>query len=181
MTTSFKIQLTRIATAGCCCIWTACCAAGVVADKVGQLARLFEFLEEDLDVPTAAIEIGDGLGAPSELVGHKDHFAGFALHLNQRDHAAQFDRIGFASRPSQPVAATPGRSPVRRRHRRQLARRFWVGLKMRRGRRHYPCRRECHSPVRRAFHHDRVGTGQCQSDPAGRTDSPGGQPMLAKT
>jgi len=75
---------------------------GVVAEEVGQLEGLLEFLEEDLDAPAAAIQVGDGLGAPSQVVGQKDHLAQFALHLNQRDHAAQFDGIGFASRPGQP-------------------------------------------------------------------------------
>src|SRR5512135_2148684 len=32
---------------------------GVVAEEVGQLERLLEFLEKDLDAPTAAIQIGN--------------------------------------------------------------------------------------------------------------------------
>ena len=35
---------------------------GVVTQEIGQLQGLFEFLEEGFDAPTAAIEIGDGLG-----------------------------------------------------------------------------------------------------------------------
>ena len=74
---------------------------GVVAEEVGQLQRLFEFLEEHLNLPAAAIEVGNGLCAPHGFVGQKDHLPEFALNLDPCDHLAQFDRIGFASRPSQ--------------------------------------------------------------------------------
>jgi hypothetical protein len=66
---------------------------GVMAEEVGQLQRLFEFLEEHLDTPAATVEIGDGLRAPSHVVGQKNHFPEFAVHLDQSGDAAQFDRI----------------------------------------------------------------------------------------
>ena len=44
---------------------------GVVAEEVGQLERLLEFLEKDLDAPATAIQIGDGLGAPFQLLVRK--------------------------------------------------------------------------------------------------------------
>src|ERR1039457_1689075 len=37
---------------------------GGVAEEVGQLEGLFELLEEHLDLPTAAVKVSDGLGAP---------------------------------------------------------------------------------------------------------------------
>src|SRR5579885_1145599 len=42
-----------------------------VAQEVGQLEGLLEFLEEGFDAPAAAIEVGDGLGAPGEVVGRE--------------------------------------------------------------------------------------------------------------
>ena len=42
---------------------------GVVAEEVRQLERLLQFLEEDFDAPTTAVEIGDGLRAPDQVVG----------------------------------------------------------------------------------------------------------------
>src|SRR5208282_1210315 len=68
---------------------------GAVPQEVGQLEGLFELLEEDLNAPAAAIEVGDGLGAPDEVVGQKNHFAEFAVDLDQRHYAAQPDRINF--------------------------------------------------------------------------------------
>lgn len=74
---------------------------GVVTQKVGQLQGLFEFLEEGFDAPTAAIEISDGLGAPSEIVGQENHFPHFSIHLDQCHNAAQADRIIFGRRAGQ--------------------------------------------------------------------------------
>ena len=68
---------------------------GVVAEKVGQLEGLFEFLEEHLDAPAAAIEVGDGLGAPRQVVGEEHHFAQFAIHLDLGHDPAQWNGIGF--------------------------------------------------------------------------------------
>ena len=70
-------------------------------EEVGQLQRLFEFLEEHLDAPAAAIQIGDGLGAPGQVVGEENHFPQLAVHLDQGHHAAQLDRIGCADRTGQ--------------------------------------------------------------------------------
>ena len=66
---------------------------GVVAEEVGQLQRLLEFLEEDFDAPAAAIEVGDGLGTPRHIVGEEHHFAEFAVHFDQGGNAAQRYRI----------------------------------------------------------------------------------------
>src|SRR5512139_644620 len=46
---------------------------GVVAKKIGQLEGLLELLEEELDAPAAAIQIGDRLGAPFQVVGQENH------------------------------------------------------------------------------------------------------------
>ena len=74
---------------------------GVVAQKVGQLQGLFEFLEEGFDAPTAAIQISDGLSAPGEVVGQENHFPKFAVHFHHRHDAAQADRILFGRRAGQ--------------------------------------------------------------------------------
>jgi hypothetical protein len=60
-----------------------------MAQKVSQLEGLFEFLEEGLDGPTAAVQIGDGLRAPSQMVGQKSHFPQLAVHFYHRADAAQ--------------------------------------------------------------------------------------------
>ena len=70
-------------------------SVGAVTQKISQLEGLFEFLEEDLDAPTAAIQISDGLGAPSEVVGQKDHLAEFAVDFDQGHHPTQPDGINF--------------------------------------------------------------------------------------
>jgi len=66
-----------------------------VAEEVGQLEGLFEFLEEGFDAPAAAIQVGDRLGAPFEVVRQENHFAEFAVHLDEGGDAAQFDGIMF--------------------------------------------------------------------------------------
>ena len=66
---------------------------GVVAEEVGQLQGLFEFFEEDLDAPAAAVEVSDGLGAPRQVVGQENHFPQLAVHLDKGGDAAQFDWI----------------------------------------------------------------------------------------
>src|ERR1035437_6153557 len=68
---------------------------GGVAQEVRQLERLFDLLEEHLDLPTAAVEVGDGLGAPLQVVGQENHLPKLAVHLDQGKDAAQFDRISF--------------------------------------------------------------------------------------
>ncbi|HNR71113.1 MAG TPA: hypothetical protein PK815_05800 [Verrucomicrobiota bacterium] len=42
---------------------------GVMTREVGPLEALFEFLEEGLDAPAAAIQIGNDLGASFPIVG----------------------------------------------------------------------------------------------------------------
>ena len=37
--------------------------------EVGQLQGPFEFLEEELDVPAAAVGVGDGLGVGERVLG----------------------------------------------------------------------------------------------------------------
>jgi hypothetical protein len=71
---------------------------GGVAQEVGQLEGLFDLFEEHLDAPAAAVEVGDGLGAPLQVVGQKNHFTKFAVHLDPSHDTAQFDRIGFGRR-----------------------------------------------------------------------------------
>ena len=68
---------------------------GVVAEEVGELKGLFEFFEEALDAPAAAVKIGDGLGAPFHIVGEENHFAEFAVHLDPGGDAAQFDGVNL--------------------------------------------------------------------------------------
>lgn len=65
----------------------------MVAEEVGQLEGLFEFLEEDLDTPATAAEVGDGLGAPRHLIRQENHFPEVALRLDAGGNPAQFDRI----------------------------------------------------------------------------------------
>jgi len=65
--------------------------AGAVAEEVGQLEGLFEFLEEGFDAPAAAIQVGDGLGAPLQVVRQENHFAELAVHLDEGRDAAEFD------------------------------------------------------------------------------------------
>jgi hypothetical protein len=64
-----------------------------VAEEVGQLEGLFEFFKEGFNAPAAAIQVGDGLGAPFEVVGQENHFAEFAVHLDKGGDAAEFDGI----------------------------------------------------------------------------------------
>jgi hypothetical protein len=72
--------------------------AFAVPQEVGQLEGLFEFLEEDFDRPAAAIKIGDGLGAPGDVVGQENHFTQFAVHFDHGGEAAQFNGINFLPR-----------------------------------------------------------------------------------
>lgn len=72
--------------------------AFTVPQKVGQLEGLFEFLEEDFDAPAAAIKIGDGLGAPGDVVGQENHRAQRAVHFDPGGDPAQFNGINFLHR-----------------------------------------------------------------------------------
>src|SRR5438445_3496951 len=68
----------------------------VVSEKVGQLERLLQFLKEHFDAPAAAIQLGDGLGAPGQVVGEENHFTHLAVHFDQGHYATQAERIGFS-------------------------------------------------------------------------------------
>ena len=54
----------------------------VAAEEIRQLKRLFDFLEEDLDSPSALIELADAKRRPVEVVGQELHFSQFPLHLD---------------------------------------------------------------------------------------------------
>ena len=71
---------------------------GIVAKEVSQLEGLFEFLKEDLDAPTAAVKVGDGLGAPSHVVGQENHFPQLTVHLDEGGDTPQLDRINVLCR-----------------------------------------------------------------------------------
>ena len=73
---------------------------GVVSEEVRQLERLLQFLEKDFDAPTTAVEIGDGLGAPGQVVGQEHQLPPFAVHFDARHHPAQLHRIGPSGRPA---------------------------------------------------------------------------------
>src|ERR1035438_9759386 len=64
-------------------------SVGGVAQKVGPLASLFEFLEEGFDAPATAIQVGDGLGTPLQVIRQENHFAEFAIHLDEGSDAAE--------------------------------------------------------------------------------------------
>ena len=74
---------------------------GAVAQEVGQLKGLLEFLEEGFDAPAAAIQVGDGLGAPNKMVGQENHFTKLAVHFDPSHNAAQADRIILGGRAGQ--------------------------------------------------------------------------------
>ncbi len=65
----------------------------VVADEVGELERLLELLEERLDGPACAVELGDGARAPREVVGDEGHLHVLPVHLDDGGDAAQRLRI----------------------------------------------------------------------------------------
>lgn len=58
--------------------------AFAVAEEISQLEGLLEFLEEDFDGPAAAVEVGDGLRTPVNVVGQENHFAELAIDLPRR-------------------------------------------------------------------------------------------------
>jgi len=62
---------------------------GGIAQEVAQLKRLLDLLEEDLDFPAAAIEVGDCRRCPVEIVGQKLHDREFAIEFNLGGNAAQ--------------------------------------------------------------------------------------------
>ena len=50
-------------------------------DEVGQLQGLFDLFEKHLDLPAAAIHVGDAARAPGLIVGQENHLALLAVHL----------------------------------------------------------------------------------------------------
>ena len=71
---------------------------GAVPQKVGQLKRLLDLLEEDLDVPSAPVQFGHGPGTPLQVVGEKDHLDVLPVDFHQRHNAAQSVREGLPGR-----------------------------------------------------------------------------------
>lgn len=68
---------------------------GIVPEEVGDLERLFDLLEEHLDLPSAAIEIGHGVGTPGKLITQEDHLALLAVHFHQSHDAPHDFGRGF--------------------------------------------------------------------------------------
>jgi len=55
---------------------------GTVADEVAQLQGLLDLFEEHLDLPAAAVKVGDGGWGPLEVVGQKRHHHLFAVEFD---------------------------------------------------------------------------------------------------
>ena len=55
---------------------------GAVPEEVGQLQGLLDLFEKHLDLPTAAIQVGDAARASSLVVGQENHITLFSVHLN---------------------------------------------------------------------------------------------------
>jgi hypothetical protein len=53
-----------------------------VSEKVAQLKRLFDLLEENLDAPTALIYVRDATRRPLQVVGDESHHGIFPIDLN---------------------------------------------------------------------------------------------------
>src|SRR6266498_2275191 len=66
---------------------------GVVSQEVGQLQRLFDLLEEYLDLPATPIQIDDGLCAPFQVIRQKRHFPQLPVHFHHGDDPPQPRRI----------------------------------------------------------------------------------------
>jgi hypothetical protein len=66
---------------------------GAVAEEVGELQGLLDLLEEDLNVPAAAVEIGNGLGAPLPVVGEENHLLFTSVDFDPGHDPAQIPRI----------------------------------------------------------------------------------------
>jgi len=87
---------------------------GGVTQEVRQLEGLFDLFEKHLDAPAAAVEVGDSLGTPLQIIGQKNHFPKFAVHLDQSHDATQFDRISFGrSAAGQDDQVVPQDMPIR--------------------------------------------------------------------
>ena len=71
-------------------------SVGVVAEKIGQLNGLFDFLEEDFNVPATSIQFCDSPGAPLHVIGQKLQFAIFPINFNQRNNPPHCFWVGLA-------------------------------------------------------------------------------------
>jgi len=67
---------------------------GTIAEKIGELERLLDFLKEHLDVPTAAVELGHGPRTPFKVVRQKDHLDVLTVDFDECHDPAQFARVG---------------------------------------------------------------------------------------
>ncbi len=63
-------------------------SVGAVAEEIAQLEGLFDLLEEDLDLPAAAVQVGHGGRGPLEVVGKKLHDDFFAVEFDPGGDAA---------------------------------------------------------------------------------------------
>ena len=68
---------------------------GAGAQKVGQLQRLFDLLEENFNRPTAAVQLDDALGAPFQIVAQENHLDLSPVDFHQRYNPAQLVRVGL--------------------------------------------------------------------------------------
>jgi len=55
---------------------------GALPHKIGKPQALFDLLEEDLDVPAAAVEVAHRLRTPFEIVGHEHHHPPLAIDFH---------------------------------------------------------------------------------------------------
>jgi len=106
-------------------------SVGAVADKVAQLQGLLDLLEEDFDLPAAAVEIGHGRRRPREIVGEKLQHRHHAVEFDHGSHAAQAVGILAArERMDQPhlvVVQDMPRGPVQASFPRETAGCSWCG------------------------------------------------------
>jgi len=66
---------------------------GAVSEKVSELKGLLDLLEEDLDVPARAVEVGHAARTPVHVIGEKFHFPLDALNLDQSTHPTHACRV----------------------------------------------------------------------------------------
>ena len=62
---------------------------GTMAEEVGELKRLLNLLEEDLDVPTAAVKFGHRPRAPFQVVGYESDLDLLAVDFDEGHDTAQ--------------------------------------------------------------------------------------------
>lgn len=87
---------------------------GAVAEEVAELEGLLDLLEEDLDLPAAALEVGDGGRGPDEVVGKKLHFHVLAIEFDQgRDPTQTVGILAPGMRGHEYDLAVPEAAPLR--------------------------------------------------------------------